>query len=492
MGKNIWYASISNVIPAILTYAFWFVAARFVGPEAIGHTSAIASFVMIVTTIDVLNMSLGMKRYLGIASADKDKGRFKQIIASTVLLTSILMAASIAVLLTPSFQVLELLSIDRQYVWIIIAMIPAMAFQQIFNEALVAAMKSKHTVIPMIIGSIARFPVLFVAIYAFGSTSYGVIISYSLVLFVTAAFYVAYTFRIFRGTSTPATTNLFKNIKLILHASLASWVPHIISVLGSQLGIITVFSVVGAAAGGQFYIPMAMFMASLFIVGGINRVSHALIAGMEKKEQQTEHASYSLKIAFIFTLPIASTLFFFAGDYLSLMGREFGDASEALAILMISLPMVIISEIVYYFAYGRGDHGAVLRLGIAGNVPRTVLYFVLVPMLSVNGAALAYLVGSMSQLVLSIYMGKRHDIRFDYKSYAVAIAVPVSIGFVMWQIGLHYAISTVVIIIGSFLAFVRIHVFTDTELRNLLFASLPTRTAERIYPVLSRLMNRID
>lgn len=491
IGKNIWYASIGNIIPSIFTYAFWFVTARLVGPEVIGHTSAIVSLVMIVATVDVLNMSLGMKRYLGIASSSGDKNGFKHVIAATVMTTSLLVVTSVLVLAIPDLRVLEALGIDRQYFWIIAAMIPAIAFQQIFSEALVAALKSKDLVFPLIIGSLSRFPVLFAAIYVFAAPGTGTIVSYSLVMFISVTFYAVSTIKIFRGSRAKATENMGKNARLILNASLVSWVPQIISVLGSQLGVITVFSVAGAAAGGKFYIPMAIFTAALFIVSGINRVSHSLIAGMQNKEQQIDYVSYSLKVAFIFTLPLSSALLFFAKDYLELMGREFGEASTTLTILMISLPMVIIAEVIYYFVYGKGEHGAVLRLGLAGNVPRTVLYFILVPLMSANGAAIAYLVGSMFQLVLSIHTGNKHQVRFDYRTYIVSVSIPVMIGLALWWTGVHYLASTTIIIVGSFLAYVRIRVFTDRELHSLLFAGLPKNAAEKVYPVLSRLMGMI-
>ena len=61
-------------------------------------------------------------------------------------------------------------------------------------------------------------------------------------------------------------------------------------------------------------------------------------------------------------------------------------AGSTLTILMLALPISIISEIVFYFAYGRGDKKAVLYLGLAGNMPRVILYFVLVPTLGADGS----------------------------------------------------------------------------------------------------------
>lgn len=61
---------------------------------------------------------------------------------------------------------------------------------------------------------------------------------------------------------------VIRNIKKIVTAGLASWIPHVINVLGSQLAIVSVFSLQGASEAGKFYIPMAIFTFALFLVGG--------------------------------------------------------------------------------------------------------------------------------------------------------------------------------------------------------------------------------
>lgn len=492
VGKNIWYTSVGNIIPSIFTYIFWFATARIAGAEVIGLTSAVASFVTIVVTIDVLNMSLGMKRSLGIATSSGDLGSYKQVISSTILFVSLVVGASMLLIAIPQLRVLESVGIDRQYTWIIIAMIPALAFQQIFSEALTAALRSKHLVMPLLIGAVLRFPLLLAAIIFFNTSDLAIIIAYSMVMFVSSTLYAFYTVKIYGGNTASALQNAASNIRLVLKASMASWVPQIISVLGSQLGIITVFSLGGAAEGGRFYIPLAIFTVAFFIVSGINKVSHALVAGMSTKEEQVSYLLYSMNVAFIFTIPIATPLLFFAEEYLVLLGREFSGGSSTLSVLMICLPLAIISEMIYYFLYGKGDHKAVLYLGLAGNVPRTALYFVLVPVMGAYGAALAYLVGTVAQFALSMDVAKKHSITIPFKRYVALTVVPVAIGAATWIIDLHFALSTALILVATAVSYIKLHLFTEAELKSILYASLPQRTAERVSPALLKLMQKIS
>jgi O-antigen/teichoic acid export membrane protein len=492
VSKNIWYVSISTIIPAIFTFLFWFVTAKMYGAEAVGIASSLASLVIIITTINVLDMHLGMKRPLGIAFSSGDIGRFKQILTSTLVLVSIIVVSSIVLIVIPDLKILEMLSIDRQYTWIVVAMIFAQPFQYIFAEALIAALQSRSLVMPFLLGSLSRFPILLGVSYLFNAPTVVTTIAYSSTIFISSAFFAIYSIKIFRGSQVRATENIYSNIKHILSASLSSWIPNTLHIFGYLFGIITVFSVVGASEGGKLYIVMATFLIILFIVSGITRVTHSLVAGMDNDKQRTTYLSYSVELAFLFTMPLAMPLLFFADSFLGLMGKEFSSAASAMSIFIVSLPMVIISEIVYYFVYGRGDQKSVLFLGLTGNIPRIVLYFLLPPILGTNGAALAYLVGSVSEFVLSVKVGNKHSFSMQFKKYITLTTIPLTIGFLTWLVNINFVISAAIIFMGSFLLYIKIHMFTDTELHNLVYAGLPESIANKIYPLASKIMHKIS
>src|SRR6185503_10348568 len=114
-GKNMWFTSIAYIVPSLLTYLFWFVTGRIVGADAIGIASSIAALIIILSTINVLDMSLGMKRSLSIAIASDDKSKFKQVLISTLLFVTLVNLASSVIVTYPGFFVLESLGIDRSY-----------------------------------------------------------------------------------------------------------------------------------------------------------------------------------------------------------------------------------------------------------------------------------------------------------------------------------------------------------------------------------------
>ena len=220
-----------------------------------------------------MNTHLGMKRYLGMAKSSGNLEKFRQTVILTIGFVSLTILISALLVALPNLQLLEIVGIDRQYVWIVIALIPAMAFNNILPEVLIAAHQSRNLATALLIGSILRFPVLFGTLYVLNTPpTIGTTIAYSSALFITPILCSVYLSKVLPWRML-AINNVKNSLRNILGASLASWVPSIVSVLGSQLGILTVYSVEGAAEAGKFYLPLTIFTITLFIVNGINRVS---------------------------------------------------------------------------------------------------------------------------------------------------------------------------------------------------------------------------
>lgn len=491
--KNIWYTSISIILPSVFTYVFWILIARVAGPEAVGITSSIGSVVIIIATIDGLDMFLGMKRNLSIAISSGDIYRFKQVLVSTLLIVSIVVTINSILIAIPSLRILEIIGIQREYTWIIIAMIFAQSFQYILVEAIIAALKSKCLVIPFLLGSLARFPIFFGIYWLFNtSLTVATIFAFSSLLFITTICFAISLFMIIGQSPRVKPEKFFSTVKDTLAAGLSSWIPHTANVAGYWLGIIAVFSSEGAASGGKFYISLGIFTITLFVLTGITKVTHALIALIDKKEQQDTFLLHYMRVTFIFSLPFAIPLLFFSADFLGLMGQEFRSAGQSLSIFIISLPLLIISELIYYFVYGLGDHKSVLFIGLVGNIPRIIFYFILSPILGINGAAVSFLIGSATGLLASIKIRNTYKIPLEFRKYVTLTGIPIILGVSLWILNVNYLISTIIIIIGSFLGYIRLYLFTTNELHEIVYAIMPGNLAQRTYSIIEKIIKKIQ
>ena len=490
-SKNIWYTSISIIISSIFTYIFWFLAARLGGAEPVGVASSIASLVIIISTIAGLDMSLGMKRMMGLAISARDISEFKEVLVSTVIFVTILVTVSSALILIPEFRILETLGIGQQYSLITVAMIYAQSFQYIFMEAIIAALQSRKLVIPFLLGSLARFPVILVAYFMSYSLTTGVVVSFSALLFITSLCFGVYLIKFMHGYARKPNGNFYFYVKRTLRAGLASWIPHVLNVAGYWLGILAVFSSEGASDGGRFYISVGIFAVTLFVVTGVTKVIHALIPRIRDEKEQVKFLIYYTNIAFVFTMPFAVPLLYFSSDFLGLMGKEFVPAGASLSIFILSLPFVVVSEMIYYFAYGKGDHKSVLYLGLIGNVPRIVLYFVLAHFFGINGAAMSFFIGSVLQLVASLRFAKQHQIEFDSHKYLAFTLIPIAVGLSVWIVNINFVVSTAIIIVASFLLYVRFLLVTTDEVHEIIYAVLPHDLAADIYPHFAKIVTKI-
>jgi O-antigen/teichoic acid export membrane protein len=284
----------------------------------------------------------------------------------------------------------------------------------------------------------------------------------------------------------------FSTVKDTLAAGLSSWIPHTANVAGYWLGIIAVFSSEGAASGGKFYISLGIFTITLFVLTGITKVTHALIALIDKKEQQDTFLLHYMRVTFIFSLPFAIPLLFFSADFLGLMGQEFRSAGQSLSIFIISLPLLIISELIYYFVYGLGDHKSVLFIGLVGNIPRIIFYFILSPILGINGAAVSFLIGSATGLLASIKIRNTYKIPLEFRKYVTLTGIPIILGVSLWILNVNYLISTIIIIIGSFLGYIRLYLFTTNELHEIVYAIMPGNLAQRTYSIIEKIIKKIQ
>jgi O-antigen/teichoic acid export membrane protein len=491
VGKNVWYTSFHRLFPALVTFLFWFLTARIAGPEVIGIGSTITSIVIVVSGFLMLDVYLGMKRHLGIAFANNDFIQFKQVLYSSMFFVTSSIIITLILLSIPDFRIMELLGIDREYVWILVLIIPAYSFNTLFAEALITMLKSKSLIKPMLIGTIVRFPILLAFIYMLNFPSIGTILAYFSLFFISTTFYGFELYRYLKHYSIDIKKTIML-VKDVVSTGLASWVPHIINILGSQLSLITVFTISGAEEAGKFYLPMSIFTFTLFVVSGITRVIHPLLSGMESKIQQNNLVAYSTKMAFMLTMPLAAAFLLFPANFLEIIGTDYISGSIALSIFMAGVPVAIITEIFYYYVYANGNKRMLLYLGLAGNLPRLFLYFFLVPWLGLNGSAIAYVIGSICQFISTIRLSKSYSVKMNFKEGMIMSLIPITIGTILLIFEINFIISTFVIFLVSLLVYIKLHYFTEKELQMIIYSILSEKQADRVYKYVIRIFRKLQ
>ena len=490
INKNIFSVYIASLIPAGLTYIFWIVVSNYTNSGVIGVIAAIGSFSMVLGVLSNFDIGVGMKRFLGKAIAEKQFPLFKQITSTAIIFTLTTSTAILIFVLNPFVNILEMVGIDKQFIPIIIVIVIGNDLQHIFIGSLISSLKSKSIVIPTIVSSISRFVVLFALFFVIGSSELSVAWSYSMSYVVICILLLIVTIKYLRAIEGPFFYETKNNLKTIVKGSFARWIPQIVSVLGSQLSVLAVFSLKGASESGLFYIPFAIFNVLFLVSGAINQVSHPILSGMKESEHQIQFLKKALKMAFLGTMPFAAIMFFYAKPILSIFGAEYSDSSEILSILLYSFPIAIITEGVYFFLFARGNYKNVLVLGLISNIPRIILYFILVPEYGGIGGAIAFIVGTGFQLILTVILLEKEKIRLEYGMFAIISIIPFLLGYLFEFLEFSF-IGAILLFVLSLIIYLRIKAIREDDIENIFAIIMQKEKATKVKNELVKKLKKI-
>lgn len=457
---------ITSLIPAALTYIFWMVSANYTNAEVIGIVITLASFSSLLVAISGLDIGIGMKRFLGKAQAENDWVKFKQIVSASTIITIITSIGILLIALNPIFNFLNYFAIEEKYIPIIVVIVISNALLSITSNSIISALKSKLLIIPYLVGSVGRFPILLGLFYFLDISELNVAWAYSSHVVILSTALLGLNVYVFRKFSGHFFTNFFTNSKLVIQASVAKWLPQLIGVIETHFSILALFALKGGLETGLYYISYSIFGVISMIPSAINLVSHPVLSGMELQTQR-EFLRKTLKFAFILTMPFGVIAYFYSEPILSVFGKEFSVSTEIISILLIALPVTIIMDGCYYLLYARGDYKGILYIGFGVNIARIIFYIILVPSYGSIGASIAYVSGSIVQLIFTLILIKKINLKLDYKMYFLIGIIPIIIGYLL-QVANIGILGFIVVLIGSFIIYSKIKLVKEDDIETLL------------------------
>ncbi len=482
-SKNIVYLYLNAIAGLIMGYAFWIIISKIAGPEVIGTASATASLALVLVTVVTVGIPTGVQRFLGKSISQNNKNDFKSFTLVSLFLISISIAISMSAVFFLRNQLVALLNLQIEFVLIVITIMVASSITMLFGASLVSARRTKSLFISQSVAGASR---LFIGIWlvTIGMGALGAALSYSVLYFVSVVILGFIVHRMLRTAKT--SIEIRKYAKQILEASSASWIPNVIGVLGTQLGVLVVFGSQGATETGIYYIAFAIFSAVAAIPSAITGIAYPVLSGMG--DGRKKFAWRAIRLGLIISMPIAASIMPYSKGVLAFLGQDYQTGSMALTILLASMVPVIVASGISTLAYAYGRYNYVTAIGLAGSVPRVVFYFILVPSMAGIGAAQAFLIGSMVMIIISFFAAKRMNLHIIKRDLLIVPSIPLAIAYITSIVGMHYALAWFLIISISVISYLKLKLFTDQDLKDLLFGILPEKTAENSYQKLGRLM----
>lgn len=475
--RQAFYLYLESISGMILGYAYIISVSRLAGPEAIGAAGVTASLGLILSNILGLGIPWVLPKFLGRANASElGNDKISDYFNISITLSTISIIAFVPLFIVFGEHLSDILSLTYDFLILAVIVMATSLFGNIFRATLLSLFNSKSLLIATLVGSLSKIGLtILLLMLGWGAlgAAYGHVAHYTLMLLIlTSATFVVIRKRILIHIPTDKS-----KIRNVLDASLSSWFPTIIILLGTDVGVIAVFGSSGAADAGVYYVSMAIYSAVTAVSSSLLGVSFPMISGMQYgKEKLSWRVT---RLGLVSSMPLAAVIFFFPEIILELLGPEFKETSLPLAFLMLSVMPYEFSKMIYHLSYAMDRYKYALYLGLSTNLPRLGLYLALVPTYGSTGASISFLIGSLAGLIASFIISKRLHMHIDSRQLVLLSAIPFLIGSPLTIFNVNFAFVMFLIIFVSFIMYARLNLIDSVDVSDILSAMLPKNKAAK-------------
>lgn len=489
VGRGAAYIYFETVAAMISGYLLWIFLSKITTPEVIGNSSALTSMAIIFTTIASIGIPNGIQRFLGKCFAERRIVDAKMYTKASMILVFVGTCACSTILLVGKDRFFS----DSDFL-LVTASILLMGFSTmviLFRSILISSLKTKTLPITMIISSAVRIS-LTVVLVLIGAGTLGIIVAYlvaQIIASIPLGLAILTIFRSGENNWKKPVVGFYESSKSVLVAGIPSWVPGFITALGTNLGTIVVLGSSGASQAGTYFISFSIFSAIVAITYSLFSIAFPALSAMTDGRKQ--FVWRLTKMSLIISLPFSSSLLFFGTEVMGLFGKAYIGGSFSLQVLMLSaLPTAIITGI-STLVYSYGNYRQVLIIGLAASLPRTILYFVLVPISGGVGAALSFLIGSAVGLAVSLFIAKKIGFLIFWKELLCILIIPAAIAFIFSIFRINYLVSILMTLILSYILLLRLGIITRPDLQDS-FGLLPKKISNPIINIVNALGKKIN
>jgi O-antigen/teichoic acid export membrane protein len=491
VGKGAIYVYIQLISSMVSGYIFFIILARITTTEIIGIFSLVLALSEIFGNIAILGLPDGMQRFLGKSFLQKNLSDARIFVKLSLVFLSVGIASSIALVLFLKDWLYSLFGIDNYLLIVLGLLISSFAIYTVLYYIIIATLKTKQLPIIITISSVAKV-IMALILVGLGGGVIGLALGYTFFGQILSAILLGIVImQVFKPSVKLAKSELkYGNAsKDLLKAGVASWIPVLITTLGIDLGTLVLYGAHGPYQSGIYFLTLA-------ILNAVNAVTYALFSislpALSSMEDGRKRFSWeTIRLSSILLIPLTFSLFFYPDDIMRFFGTNYIEGSTSLQILLLStFPLIISSGIdTLVFAYGQYRHALAINLAI--NIPRSILYFSLVPIFGMTGAAIAFTIGSIIGLIVSLKVAKRITMKIYWKSLVLILLTPIVFALLFSTLNVNFIIGIISTIILSYLLLMKLNIILKTDV--LFFIGLmPEKISKKLMLIFSRFEKIID
>ncbi|MDP9287628.1 MAG: oligosaccharide flippase family protein [Thermoproteota archaeon] len=484
------YISLQFIASLSSGYIFWIILSRITTTEIIGTFSVIVSLADIFANIAIIGIPDAIERFLAKSFSENKLYDAKVFLKASILFLSLgILGCSIAILIARGL-IHEAFRIDFTLVIIVIIVTASSSIFALLNSIVIASLKTKVLPKIVIISSTAKI-VLAIILVLIGGGVIGLTVGY--ILFgqilssILLCIVVVTIFKLSASKQKEEEKNsviTFKYAsKSLLIASAASWIPLLVPTIGTDLGALVLFGSQGSNQAGVYFIALTIYTGITSITYSIFTAGLPALSAM--KDGRKRFAWQTIRLSSIISVPISSAFIFYSKEIMQLLGHQYIAGSLSLQVLLLPMLPTAVMMGIDTLVYSTGRYRQSLIIGLGINIPRVILYFILVPIYGSTGAAISYSVGSVTGFVVSILIAERIGMQISWKYLAFILIIPTGLAFTLYYFHVNYILGIITTIIISLLLFLKLRILNSSDVDDVIHI-LPHNISNPIMSLLRR------
>jgi O-antigen/teichoic acid export membrane protein len=484
VGRGAAYIFVETMVGFLSGVLLWLVLTRITSSEVIGTSSTVISLATIFTIVGTIGIPEGASRFLSKSFHEKDLVKAGMFLKSSLFLISIGVTAS-TILLWLFKDRISVFQSDPELLIFAIIIIGSSALGTLFYSTILATLKTKGSSMVLIIASCSRTAVVIILVLA-NLEAFGIVIGYAFSEVLACLLLALAINRVLRREAkSKSDLKLDHPLKTVVSASVPYWIPRLIAVLGgANLGTVVVFGSSGSTEAASYFLANSILSATLATVTPLHGISYPALSAMN--DGRKRFAWRIIKISTIISVPLSLSILFYSNAIIDVLGQNYAEASLFLRILLITVIPSCVSIMVIQLSYAYGNYRQVLYLGLASSIPRTLLYFIIVPSFGGTGAAASFLIGSMMSFVLSLIIAKKIGLIIHWGELGLIVIISLLSALLFSYFEINFVVGIISTIVISVFASLRFKILSKSEVEEMVNV-LPEGMAIR----LNLLMNKI-
>jgi O-antigen/teichoic acid export membrane protein len=491
VGKGAIYLYIQLISSMISGYIFLILLARITTTELIGTFSLLVSISEIFANVAMIGLPDSIQRFVGKSFLQNKIADAKVFVKVAFIFLSAGIIASCIVILFIKDWLSDVFGIGFGLIIVVDMLIASYAIYTVSYSIVVASIKTKVLPLIIIISSVAKV-ILSLSLVLMGSGIIGLTLGYTFFGHILSSILLGIVIiKMFKSSRkfTKAEITPRNASKNLLVGGFVVWIPVLITTLGIDLGTLLLYDIYGSYQTGIYFLTLAIVNAIHAIVYSIFTISLPALSSMT--DGRKRFTWQTIRLSAIIVLPLSSAIIFYSKEILQLIGTNYIEGSFSMQILLLStFPIIVLSGVeTLVFSYGKYRY--TLAISLASSIPRTILYFILVPIFGITGVAMSYTIGSIIGFIVSIVIANKITMMIFWKRLALTLFFPLSLAFIFATLNVNYIIGIVTTIIISYLILMKLHVIQKSD-GSFFIDLMPGKISKPLKAISNKLEKVID